>query len=168
MAARRRLERTRKRPSHKLTGIGRSTSLVLRERAASRKWTPAGHPCPLSMQRSTAEPLAFESPGPTGIAPVQSSATRSQDGPPCRHRISASFRTLPSPPRALPDPSTLIVLGRWWSEKCRKSRSVGAAVAERRAAGHQWLRWTTSSKGRRSGLTIGRSGRSAGYPNAIM
>ena len=42
-------------------------------------------------------------------------------------------------------------------------RSVTAAARR-----HHVPRWTTSSNGRRSGLTIGRSGRSAGWPRAIM
>jgi hypothetical protein len=45
----------------------------------------------LPLQRSCFEPLAVDLSGPTGISPSQSSSIRSQDGPSCRHRISASF-----------------------------------------------------------------------------
>ena len=75
----------------KLTGIGRSSHLysengLLGEMATS--WASL----PLPLQRSHFELLAFGLPGPTGISPSQSSSIRSQDGPSCIHRISASFR----------------------------------------------------------------------------
>jgi hypothetical protein len=60
----------------------------------SRKWLPVKAFLPLPLQRSYFELLAVDLPGPTGISPSQSSSIRSQDGPSCRHRISASFWNL--------------------------------------------------------------------------
>jgi hypothetical protein len=65
-------------------------SLVLRERIV-RGMATSWASSPLPSQRSRLEPLAVGSPGPTGTSPGQSSSIRSQDGPSCRHRISASF-----------------------------------------------------------------------------
>ena len=42
----------------------------------------------------------------------------------------------------------------------RRAQETRGAVLPRRP--YQWLRWTTSSNGRRSGFLIGVSGRSAG------
>ena len=56
------------------------------------KWHPVGLPCPVPLQRSHFELLALDLPGPAGISPVQSSAIRFQDNPPCLLPISASFR----------------------------------------------------------------------------
>src|SRR5664280_2192282 len=70
---------------------------LLRERTAVGKWRPKKHPCFLPLQRSHFEPLADGLTGPTGISPVQSSAIRSQDEPPWKLSISASFRILPDP-----------------------------------------------------------------------
>src|SRR5665213_913781 len=61
------------------------------------KWHPKKHSCFLPLQRSHFEPLADGLTGPTGISPVQSSAIRSQDEPPWKLSISASFRILPDP-----------------------------------------------------------------------
>ena len=51
--------------------------------------------------------------------------------------------------------------GLWHTGPKRRARSAARAGAGV-SASYQWPRWTTSLNGRRSGLRIGASGRSAG------
>lgn len=88
---------TRKCPTHQVDGIGHSHSVVLPEQTTARKRHPQEPSCSCSLQRSHSEPLASVIQGTYGIAPMHSTALRSQDGPPVVHRIGASFWILPEP-----------------------------------------------------------------------
>ena len=52
----------------------------------------SGRPCPWRRNALPSSCLPLLSPGLPGSFPVNPSSIRSQDGPSCRHRISASFR----------------------------------------------------------------------------
>jgi len=64
---------------------------VLRELTARGNGYQWGRPCPQCCNALVSSCLPFLA-GPTRISPGQSPSVRSQDGPSCRHRISASFR----------------------------------------------------------------------------
>ena len=87
---------TRKRPSHALAGIGRSSCLYS-ENGSLEEMATSGTSLSRAVATLPLRAACLEPSGPTGISPSQSSAIRSPDGPSCIHRISASFGTLPDP-----------------------------------------------------------------------
>ena len=84
---------TRKRPSHALAGIGRF-SYLYSECGSLQEVATIGTSLSRAVTTLLLRAACLGLPGPTGISPSHSSAIRSQDGPSCIHRISASFGIL--------------------------------------------------------------------------
>ncbi|MCU1667662.1 MAG: hypothetical protein JWP40_589 [Blastococcus sp.] len=107
---------------------------------------------------------------PRRPTPRCTSSTRTRAWSPARTRASPRRTAAPSPAPPSGSPA-----GPWSSTPTSDSPGPSIDAGPSRSPGrpsvvsrYQRSQCTTSSKGRRSGLRIGRNGRSAGYPRPIM